>query len=208
MQLSALVDWIHRYKDEVVARKDELTDLDRQIGDADHGFNMARGMQAASDKIDAAVPATVGELGKSVGMTLVSTVGGASGPLYGTFFLRFGTAAGGVTELDAAGLAAAFRSAVDGIVGRGKAELGDKTMLDALIPATEALEAAAAAGEPAELALDAAAEAAENGSQATFDLVARKGRASYLGERSAGHLDPGSVSSAILVRTLADAAKG
>lgn len=208
MQLSALVDWIHRYKDEVVARKDELTDLDRQIGDADHGSNMARGMQAASDKIDAAVPATVGELGKSVGMTLVSTVGGASGPLYGTFFLRFGTAAGGVTELDAAGLSAALRSGVEGIVARGKAEPGDKTMLDALLPALDALDDANAAGRPEVEALEAAATAAEAGSAATLDLVARKGRASYLGERSAGHLDPGSVSSAMLVRTLADAAKG
>lgn len=208
MQLSALVDWIHRYKDEVVARKDELTDLDRQIGDADHGSNMARGMQAASDKIDAAVPGTVGELGKSVGMTLVSTVGGASGPLYGTFFLRFGTAAGAATELDAAGLSAALRSGVEGIVARGKAEPGDKTMLDALLPALDALDDANAAGRLEVEALEAAATAAEAGSAATLDLVARKGRASYLGERSAGHLDPGSVSSAMLVRTLADAAKG
>lgn len=206
MQLAQLIDWIHLYRDEVVAQQDLLTDLDRQIGDADHGSNMARGMKAAADKVDAAPPATVADLGKAVGMTLVSTVGGASGPLYGTFFLRFGTAAGAATELDTAGLAAALKAGLEGIVARGKAELGDKTMVDALAPAVAALEEAAAAGRDEAGALEAAADAAAAGSAATEELVAKKGRASYLGERSAHHLDPGSVSASMLVRALATAA--
>ena len=206
--LEQLVAWVQAFKDQVVEHRQELTDLDRAIGDADHGSNMARGMEAAAAKLEAAPPATVADLGKSVGMTLVSTVGGASGPLYGTFFLRFGTAAGAVTELDTAGLAAALRAGLEGVLSRGKAERGDKTLVDALGPAVDALEASAAAGADETTALDAAASAAEAGRDETLDWVARKGRASYLGERSAGHLDPGAASTAMMLRTLASAAAG
>jgi dihydroxyacetone kinase-like protein len=200
VDVAALTRWIDAYRDAVAEHKDELTDLDRAIGDADHGSNMARGTQAASAKLEETPPATVADLGKGVGMTLVSTVGGASGPLYGTFFLRFGVGAGAVEELDRAGLAAAFRSGLDGVVARGKAELNDKTMVDALTPAVEALEAD---GDDITAAVNAAADAAEAGRDATVPLVAHKGRASYLGERSAGHMDPGAASTALLLRTLA-----
>lgn len=205
VDLSTLGDWIRRFRDAVVEQRAHLTDLDRAIGDADHGSNMARGMQAAVEKLDAAPPTTVGALGKSVGMTLVSTVGGASGPLYGTLFLRFGTAAGEVSELDAAGLASALRAGVDGVVARGKAQAGDKTLLDAWLPALDALDAAAASGASLEEATASAAAAGDAGRDGTVPLVARKGRASYLGERSAGHLDPGAASSAMALRALADA---
>jgi dihydroxyacetone kinase-like protein len=200
IDVATLTRWIEAYRDAVAEHKDELTDLDRAIGDADHGSNMARGTQAAAAKLEETPPATVADLGKAVGMTLVSTVGGASGPLYGTFFLRFGVGAGAVSELDRAGLAAAFRSGLGGVLARGKAELNDKTMVDALTPAVEALEAG---GDDVAAAVDAAAEAAETGRDATVPLVARKGRASYLGERSAGHMDPGAASTALLLRTLA-----
>lgn len=206
--LEQLAAWVQAFKDQVVEHRQELTDLDRAIGDADHGSNMARGMEAAAAKLEAAPPATVADLGKSVGMTLVSTVGGASGPLYGTFFLRFGTAAGAVTELDTTGLAAALRAGMEGVLSRGKAERGDKTLVDALGPAVDSLEASAAAGTDEATALDAAASAAEAGRDETLDWVARKGRASYLGERSAGHLDPGAASTAMMLRTLASAAAG
>ena len=208
VSLVQLIAWLHRYSAAVTEARQELTDLDAAIGDADHGSNMSRGMAAAVEKIDADAPATAGEFGKSVGMTLVSTVGGASGPLYGTLFLRFGVSAGDATELDAAALAAALRAGIDGVVARGKAEAGDKTMLDALLPAVAALESATASGEGIAASVAAAADAAEAGRDATIPLVARKGRASYLGERSAGHMDPGSASSAMLVRALADELAG
>lgn len=202
---AALVDWIHRFRDAVTAKRDWLTELDSAIGDADHGANMARGMDAVVAKLEAGAPATVDELLKAVGMTLVSSVGGASGPLYGTLFLRMGMAAGPVTELDASALAASLRAGLDGIVARGKAEAGDKTMFDAMAPAVDALDAAVAGGADLAAATAAAAQAAAVGRDATLPLVARKGRASYLGERSAGHLDPGSASTTLLFETLAQA---
>lgn len=200
-----LTDWLSRFRDLVVDQQVYLTELDSAIGDADHGANMARGMNAVMDKLAAGTPATADQLLKTTGMTLVSSVGGASGPLYGTFFLRAGTAAGAVTELDAAGLGAALRAAVGGIVDRGKAELGDKTMFDALEPAVEAYDQAVTDGATVADAAAAASRAADAGRDATFPLVARKGRASYLGERSAGHLDPGAASSALLMQALAAA---
>lgn len=203
-----LVDWVTRFRDAVTEKKEWLTELDSAIGDADHGANMSRGMTAVVDKLDAAAPATVEDLLKGVGMTLVSSVGGASGPLYGTLFLRMGMTAGPVTELDAAGLAAALRAGLDGIVARGKAEAGDKTMYDAMAPAVDALDAAVARGAGLTDATRAAAAAAALGRDATLPLVARKGRASYLGERSAGHLDPGAASVTLLFETLADAIAG
>jgi dihydroxyacetone kinase-like protein len=202
---TVLADWISRFGAAVTEKRDWLTELDSAIGDADHGANMARGMSAVGEKLGAGTPATVDELLKSVGMTLVSSVGGASGPLYGTFFLRMGMTAGAVSELDGPGLAAALRAGLDGIVARGKAEAGDKTMFDAMAPAVDALDEALAAGSSVPDAVGAAADAAAKGRDATLPLVARKGRASYLGERSAGHLDPGAASTAILFETLAAA---
>ncbi|MEV4774067.1 dihydroxyacetone kinase subunit DhaL [Microbacterium sp. LWH12-1.2] len=200
-----LLDWISRYREAVTEKREWLTELDSAIGDADHGANMTRGMNAVVEKLDAGAPATVDELLKTVGMTLVSSVGGASGPLYGTLFLRMGMAAGPVTELDAAALAASLRAGLDGIVARGKAEAGDKTMFDAMAPAVDALDAAIAGGASLADGVRAAADAAAAGRDATLPLVARKGRASYLGERSTGHLDPGAASTAILFETLAAA---
>lgn len=202
---AALAEWIQRFRDVIAERREWLTELDSAIGDADHGANMARGMDAVAAKLDAGVPETVDELLKTVGMTLVSSVGGASGPLYGTLFLRMGMAAGPVIELDAAGLAASLRAGLDGIVARGKAEAGDKTMFDAMAPAVNALDAAIEGGADLAAATAAAAVAAAAGRDATEPLVARKGRASYLGERSAGHIDPGAASTTLLFEALAQA---
>ncbi len=201
----ALTDWVRRFRDVIAEKRDWLTELDSAIGDADHGANMARGMDAVVAKLDADVPETVDELLKTVGMTLVSSVGGASGPLYGTLFLRMGMAAGPVLELDGTGLAASLRAGLDGIVARGKAEAGDKTMFDAMAPAVDALDAAIAGGADLAAATTSAAAAAAAGRDATEPLVARKGRASYLGERSAGHLDPGAASTTLLFEALAQA---
>ncbi|SEC05381.1 dihydroxyacetone kinase subunit DhaL [Microbacterium hydrocarbonoxydans] len=205
LDTAAVADWIRRFRDVIAEKRDWLTELDSAIGDADHGANMARGMDAVVAKLDVGVPGTVDELLKTVGMTLVSSVGGASGPLYGTLFLRMGMTAGPVAELDGAGLAAALRAGLEGIVARGKAEAGDKTMFDAMAPAVDAFDAALAGGSDVGAASAAAAEAAAAGRDATEPLVARKGRASYLGERSAGHLDPGAASTTLLFETLAAA---
>ncbi|GAA5152629.1 dihydroxyacetone kinase subunit DhaL [Microbacterium pseudoresistens] len=205
---TTLIDWLHRFAAVAADKREWLTELDSAIGDADHGANMARGTAAVIEKIDAAPPATIDELLKTAGMTLVSSVGGASGPLYGTFFLRMGMTAGAVTELDAAGFGAALRAGLEGIVARGKPEAGDKTMFDAMSPALDAYDAAVAGGTDLPAAVRAAADAAATGRDATTPLVARKGRASYLGERSAGHLDPGAASTTLLFETLADAVAG
>ena len=196
--LDELKSWLREFARLVTDRRDQLTALDAAIGDADHGTNMERGMAAVIAGLSGD---TVGELCKQAGMTLVSTVGGASGPLYGTFLLRFGSSAGDVAELDATGFATAMRAGLDGIVVRGKAEREDKTMYDALAPAIEALEAGK--GDPLDVALQAAAEAADKGRDATIEMLARKGRASYLGERSIGHQDPGATSAALLMRAAA-----
>lgn len=206
--LTVLVDWLDRFRDAVVAQRDWLTELDSAIGDADHGANMARGMTAAAEKAAQTASTTADELFKTVGMTLVSTVGGASGPLYGTFFLRLGATLGAVSEVEPASLAAGLRAGLEGIVARGKAEAGDKTLFDAAAPAIDAMDRALAAGDSAAVAAAAAATAAAAGRDATIDLVARKGRASYLGERSAGHMDPGSASMTLLFETLAAALAG
>lgn len=208
VSLDRLVDWLGRFRDLVDEHESELTELDSAIGDADHGANMHRGMAAVMDKIGAAPLSAVDELFKSVGMTLVTSVGGASGPLYGTFFLRMGMNAGPVTELDGPALASALRAGLDGVVARGKAEPGDKTMYDAMAPAIDALDAALAAGEDLAAASSTAFDAAVAGRDATIPLAARKGRASYLGERSAGHQDPGATSTALLFQALAGALAG
>jgi phosphoenolpyruvate---glycerone phosphotransferase subunit DhaL len=203
VSMSDLTDWLARFHDRISEQRDYLTGLDSAIGDADHGVNMARGMDAVTAKLAGGSPATVGELFKSVGMTLVSSVGGASGPLYGTFFLRFGTSTDTATELDGPALASALRAGLSGIVARGNAVPGDKTMVDALTPALDAFESAISSGaDPAEAAL-ASSRAADAGRDATLPMLARRGRASYLGERSIGHLDPGAASAALLIASLA-----
>jgi dihydroxyacetone kinase-like protein len=179
-----------------------LTELDSAIGDADHGSNMDRGFQAVVAVLDETSFDSVDELLKKAGMTLVSKVGGASGPLYGTFFLRFGTALAGV-DVTAATVGEALKAGVGGILARGKAELGDKTMYDAWAPALSAYDEAVAGGSDLRGALVAAAEAAAKGRDETVPLIARKGRASYLGERSAGHQDPGATSTTLLLESAA-----
>ena len=201
-------DWIRAFAATVAENKVYLTELDSAIGDADHGINMNRGMQAVVAKIDGISGPDIGALLKTVGMTLVSTVGGAGGPLYGTLFLQMGTSAAGKSELSPDDWAAALAAGVAGVRSRGKAELGDKTMVDALAPAVQALQAALADGSTFDDALRRSAEAAEGGMKGTIPLVARKGRASYLGERSAGHQDPGATSSWLLVSGAAEAFAG
>ncbi|MER3418086.1 MAG: dihydroxyacetone kinase subunit L [Chloroflexota bacterium] len=200
--------WLRRYAEILRAEKEYLTALDSAIGDADHGINMDRGFQAVLGKLAGLVEPDIGTIFRTVGMTLVSTVGGASGPLYGTFFLQLGGATTGRTEIAPAELLAALEAGLGGIVRLGKAEPGDKTMLDALLPARDALREAVAAGLPVGEAIARAAAAAEEGMQATIPLVARKGRASYLGERSAGHQDPGATSSFFLFKAAVDAWSG
>ncbi|GGM07664.1 dihydroxyacetone kinase subunit DhaL [Nakamurella endophytica] len=192
----------------IAGHKAELTRLDQAIGDGDHGENLARGFHAVLVKLESAAPATPADALKLVATTLISTVGGASGPLYGTAFLRASTALAGAAELTPELVAAALAAARDGVVARGKAEPGDKTMVDALGPAAEAARAAADGGGGVREVLAAAADAAARGSEATVPLQARKGRASYLGERSVGHVDPGSRSTAYLLASFAAGATG
>lgn len=192
--------------DVVVAHRDELVELDRVIGDGDHGENMRRGFSTFVVALGRATPATPGAVLKLLATTLISTVGGAAGPLYGTACLRAATALGDATELTPESTVAALRAALGGVVARGKAEIGDKTMVDALSPAVDAATQALADGAAIAGVLAAAAEAAEKGAESTVPLVARKGRASYLGERSAGHLDPGARSTSLLLRSFADSA--
>lgn len=199
--LAAFQSWIGDFAEVVKDNADYLTDLDRAIGDGDHGTNMARGMAKVSALAAAEEFASIDAYLKKVGMTLVSTVGGASGPLYGTFFLRMAAPLADVEDPDTAAVGAALRAGVEGVLARGKAELEDKTMYDAWAPALEAFDSASGDGLGAALA--AAAQAAADGREATKDLIARKGRASYLGERSRGHIDPGATSTTMLVEAAA-----
>lgn len=201
------VKWLTLSAQAMAEHRVELIELDRAIGDSDHGENMDRGFQAVLDKLAEAPPQTPGAALKLTAMTLMSKVGGAAGPLYGTAFLRAATSLGDTAEIDPAAWVGALAAARDGIVARGKAESGDKTMVDAWTPAVEAARKAALDGNGDVLAvLVAAAEAAEAGAVATDPMVARKGRASYLGERSAGHRDPGAASSALILRAAVGAA--
>lgn len=204
INLDQFTSWLTCFRDLVTEHASYLTELDSAIGDADHGSNMTRGMGAVLEKIQTSPAGTVDELFKGVGMTLVTSVGGASGPLYGTFFLRIGTTAGPVGTLDAPGLAAALRAGLDGVVARGKAEAGDKTMFDVLAPALDAFDAALLVSSDISAAALAAYSAARTGRDATEALLARKGRASYLGERSIGHIDPGAASTTLLFQALAE----
>jgi phosphoenolpyruvate---glycerone phosphotransferase subunit DhaL len=199
-----VVQMVRAFAATIAENKEYLTDLDSAIGDADHGINMDRGFRAVLVKVDALPPGDVGSLFKAIGMTLVSTVGGAGGPLYGTLFLQLGTATAGKAEITPEDWSTALAAAVQGVQARGKAELQDKTMVDALAPARDAFAEALAEGASFGDALRRSAAAGEEGMKGTIPLVARKGRASYLGERSAGHQDPGATSSFLLLKTVAE----
>ena len=190
----------------IEAEKEYLTELDNEIGDGDHGINLARGFEAVEKKLPFLAGGDIGALLKGVGMQLVSTVGGASGPLYGTAFMKAGMACKGLTEIDGPAFVKAMEAAVDGIKMRGKATEGEKTMLDALCPALKVLQDDVTAGKSLKEALQDAAQAAEKGVEYTKTIIATKGRASYLGERSLGHQDPGATSSLYLLQVLAEMA--
>lgn len=199
--------WIHRYADHIAEQKDFLTQLDAAIGDADHGANMHRGFQAVLKKSPELKDKDLGTIFKTVAMTLISTVGGASGALYGTFFLQASTVATGKTEVSPAEFVGILEKGLAGIVLRGKAAIGDKTMVDALQPAIKVLKQNLENGSTLPEALAKAVEAAQKGAESTIPLVAKKGRASYLGERSANHKDPGATSTALLFQALAETIK-
>jgi dihydroxyacetone kinase-like protein len=200
----ATLDWMNRFAAEMAEHRAELVALDTAIGDGDHGTNMNRGMTKALEKLQAAEQPDPGAVLKTVAMALVSSVGGAAGPLYGTLFLQMGGALAGEAEVDLPTYAAAWRKALEGVQARGKAEPGDKTMVDALTPAVEALESAS----DLQTGLRAAVQAAEEGMKATTPLVARQGRASYLGDRSKDHQDPGATSTYYLFKSAAEALAG
>ncbi len=199
---ACVVSWLHRAAAAIHEQQAYLTSLDAAIGDADHGVNMERGFSAVLEKLPGVAETDIGSVLKAVGATLVSTVGGASGPLYGTAFLRAGMALSGKQELEPGDAVAALNAAVEGIMARGKGRRGEKTMLDALGPALDTLQAQVDAGVSLHDALRAAADSAEEGMRATIPMLATKGRASYLGERSVGHQDPGATSSMLLLRAM------
>jgi dihydroxyacetone kinase-like protein len=202
----AVLRWFAELQRVYAANRERLTELDSAIGDADHGFNMDRGFSAVKAELDKNVPPNIAAIFKAAAATLIRTVGGASGPLYGTFFLRAGAVCPDKPELDVADIAAIFRAGIEGIVQRGKASAQDKTMVDTLLPALEAMEShIAASKEPDEGGLLAAAAAAgEKGMRSTIPMQARKGRASYLGARSVGHQDPGGTSAYLMLQAAAD----
>ena len=204
--MAVLDKWVRTFARLVADNRDHLTELDAAIGDADHGSNMDRGMKAAVAALDENPPGTAGALFTKVGMTLISTVGGASGPLFGTLFLRIGTTLGDEATTSTPELAAALRAGLGGVVDRGKAGPEDKTMYDALAPAVDALDAAVADGADLATSLKRASDAAAAGRDATTPMLARKGRASYLGERSVGHQDPGATTVALLLEAASQAA--
>lgn len=203
-----LTAWLRAFRASVEAQREYLTELDSAIGDADHGANLDRGTAAVVASLDETPATTLDDLFKRTGMTLVSSVGGASGPLLGTFFLRIGASLGAVGSTTGADFGAALSAGLGGVEARGKSALGEKTMLDALAPAIDAWDSAVAKHKPAADAARAAADAAAAGRDATAPMVATKGRASYLGERSAGHIDPGAASVALLFEALVAALSG
>jgi dihydroxyacetone kinase-like protein len=200
----SVVEWIRALGRTVSANKEYLSQLDAAIGDADHGVNLDRGFQAVSSKLSTVEDKDIGTVFKTVGMTLVTTVGGASGPLYGTFFIQMGSSTTGKMELTLIDWLDALDAGVDGVMTRGKANLGDKTMIDTLLPAVGALRLAADEQTDLSYALAACKAAAGSGMRSTIPLIARKGRASYLGERSVGHQDPGATSAYLLFETAAE----
>lgn len=199
-----VLEWIRAYAAVIADNREYLIELDAAIGDADHGANLDRGFKAVLAKLPELADKDIGTILKTIGMTLVSTIGGASGPLYGTFFLQAGLKTAGKLELSLPDWVEALEAAVLGVTARGKAEPGDKTMLDALVPALQALATCQADDAAVAQALSNSAEAARLGMEATRPMLARKGRASYLGERSVGHQDPGATSSYLLIQAAAD----
>lgn len=198
------VHWLQQLAQVLHENRGYLTQLDSPIGDADHGINMDRGFKAVMDKLPTVANMDIGSILKTVGTTLVSTVGGASGPLYGTAFLRAGMATAGKYELFEADYTTMLEAALEGIRARGKAQPGEKTIVDALTPALAAAREAQAKGLDISQITRSASDAAEAGMKATIPMLATKGRASYLGERSIGHQDPGATSSWLMLKTLAD----
>jgi dihydroxyacetone kinase-like protein len=196
----SILGWLRAYADAIAANKDLLTELDSAIGDADHGANMYRGFQMVLAKLPWVTEQDIGSVLKLVGMTLISSVGGAGGPLYGTFFIQMGAVTAGKLELTPEDWSAALEAGVMGVIMRGKATVGDKTMIDTLMPATVAFKDALHDGRELRDALLISAQAAERGMSDTIPLQARKGRASYLGERSIGHQDPGATSSHLMLK--------
>jgi dihydroxyacetone kinase-like protein len=198
------LNWVKAVAGVISENSKYLTELDAAIGDADHGANMERGFKAVMNKMPEISDKDIGTIFKTIGMTLISTVGGAGGPLYGTFFLQVGMKTAGKMELSLTDWTEALEAALNGVIMRGKAELGDKTMVDALTPAVAVLKQSIPDSQPINKALERSAEAARKGMEGTIPLVARKGRASYLGERSAGHQDPGATSSFLILKAAAD----
>lgn len=199
-----VIKWLENYAALLNENKAYLTDLDSEIGDADHGINMDRGFQAVLEKLPGTADGDIGTVLKTAAMALISSVGGASGPLYGTLFLEMAKSADGKAELTLEEWAAALEAGVEGVARRGKANAGDKTMLDALFPAVEELKQVSSDGSDLKEALQASREAAERGMKDTIPMVAKKGRASYLGGRSAGHQDPGATSSFLMLKAAAE----
>jgi dihydroxyacetone kinase-like protein len=196
--------WLEALQRVYAANRERLTELDAAIGDADHGTNMDRGFTAVQTEMAAHPSSDIGSILQKAATVLIRSVGGSAGPLYGTFFLRAGAACAGKSEMDAAGVVAMFQAGIEGVQQRGKAVAGDKTMLDALLPALEAMRSCLEGGGSMTEILEAGARAGESGMLATVPMQARKGRASYLGARSAGHPDPGATSSCLLLKAAAD----
>ena len=199
-----IVQWLESTAAVLSENKEYLTELDAAIGDADHGINMDRGFRKVMEKLPSVADKDIGNILKTIGMTLISSVGGAAGPLYGTFYMRSGMAVAAKEELDNDDVVKMLQSGVDGIVQRGRAQLEDKTMYDAWAPAMVALNGSLENGNDLLVALRSAVAAAEQGMKDTIPLQAKKGRASYLGERSIGHQDPGATSSYLILNALLD----
>ena len=200
-----IIRWLQIVATLMEEQKDFLTQLDADIGDGDHGINMDRGFKQVSNGLNSVQDKDIGQVLQAAGMTLVSSVGGASGPLYGTFFIRAAAVASGKEDLTLDDLASLLKAGLAGIMDRGRAERGDKTMVDALAPAVDTLQRAAQENREIKAALVEALLAAEEGMKNTIPMIARKGRASYLGERSIGHQDPGATSSYLIIQALRDA---
>ncbi|MBK1989491.1 dihydroxyacetone kinase subunit L [Sphaerospermopsis aphanizomenoides BCCUSP55] len=203
-----IIQWLNVFASVIEHHKEELTELDAAIGDADHGINMDRGFKKVSNLLPGLASKDISTIFKTVSMTLISSIGGASGPLYGTWFLRASSATAGKEELTEQDLLYLLQSGLHGVIERGKAQLGDKTMVDVLSPAVLAFEQAVNEGMETVAALREAVSAAEQGLQETIPMVAKKGRASYLGDRSVGHQDPGGTSAYFMLRSLLKVVEG
>ena len=202
MVTKQIVQWLQTFAAVLEQNKDYLTELDAAIGDADHGINMSRGFKKVMSQLPSVADKDIGTILKTVSMTLISSIGGASGPLYGTLFLKASTAVAGSQELTEQDMVALLQAGLDGVVQRGKAQVGDKTMLDVLYPAVATFKQAVGEGKGALEAMQQTVAAAEQGMQDTIPMLAKKGRASYLGERSVGHQDPGATSAYLMLKSL------